>query len=78
MRFANFRETGHQACPVSAITSAVHQLEEKVKPFVKPMLTNQHGADLDVRCHNTMTTRLGPTVRVFDKLVNWGQSSADP
>lgn len=29
-------------------TGWMHQLEEKVKPFVKPMLTNQHGADLDV------------------------------
>jgi hypothetical protein len=26
----------------------MHDLEEKVKPFVKPMLTNKHGVDLDV------------------------------
>jgi hypothetical protein len=28
-------------------TGWMHQLEEKVKPFVKPMLTNKHGVDLD-------------------------------
>jgi hypothetical protein len=29
-------------------TGWMHDLEEKVKPFVKPMLTNKHGVDLDV------------------------------
>jgi uncharacterized protein YlxP (DUF503 family) len=28
-------------------TGWMHQLEEKVKPFVKPMLINKHGIDLD-------------------------------
>lgn len=29
-------------------TGWMHDLEEKVKPFVKPILTNKHGVDLDV------------------------------
>ena len=29
-------------------TGWMHDLEEKVKPFVKPMLTNKYGVDLDV------------------------------
>jgi len=29
-------------------TGWMHDLEEKVRPFVKPMLTNKHGVDLDV------------------------------
>lgn len=29
-------------------TGWMHDLEEKVKPFLKPMLTNKHGVDLDL------------------------------
>jgi hypothetical protein len=29
-------------------TGWMHDLEEKVKPFLRPMLTNKHGVDLDV------------------------------
>lgn len=29
-------------------TARMHDLEEKVKPFLKPLLVNTHGADLDL------------------------------
>lgn len=31
-----------------------HDLEERVKPFLKPLLVNKHGADLDFTQHRDL------------------------